>query len=81
LDFSGSLNELLQLPFNVSVADVLVLQDTVCIDGERLRDLLDPEQLRNLSSETAIAMALVPCHFILRDELFPFRLIVVEADA
>src|SRR5215468_10824961 len=56
LQFTRSLYQLLQLTFDVRIADLLVLEHAVGINSEGLRNLVDSEQFRNRSRKTFIAV-------------------------
>src|SRR5580698_2536389 len=76
----GACDQLFQLAFDVGVADVLVFENAVGVDGKRGRNCVDPEAFGNRAVKPTISI-LKPGHLVLCDELFPLVFVFIEADA
>jgi hypothetical protein len=59
-----------ELAFDRSIADVLLLQHSVRVNRERVRDRPYSGHFCDWPSESAVAV-FRPAHFVLADELFP----------
>ena len=60
---------------------MLVLQYSIGVDGESLRDCANSEQGRHGAHETTVATVLRPGHLVFHYELLPFLLVIVEVHA
>src|SRR5581483_6182445 len=80
LQFSRTSDELLQLTFDGSIPDVLVLQYAIGIDGEGLRDGMNSKQCGDRPGETAVPI-LGPRHSVFCNKVFPFSLVLVQTHA
>lgn len=78
--FPSPPHQLLQLAFDRRVADAFVLQHAIRIDGEGVRNRLHGEEPCNRPIKAAVTV-LRPSHAVLRDEFFPFLVIVIQTHA
>src|SRR5215469_9610777 len=80
LDLASLRHELLKLSLNGGVADLLILQYAVDIDGKRVRNRAYSKESCQWPFKAAVAI-LKPSHLMLRDKALPRLLVLIEAYA
>src|ERR1700728_4043804 len=76
LQLARAADQFLQLAFNRRVPDMLILQHSIRVDGESLRNRAHGKQGRNPARKTAVAI-LQPSHLVFRHEVFPPLFVIV----